>query len=295
MWFNETGSRKVFRWNGWRERPLRPDVFFPGAIIPAGRHLFVLERNHFLPGHESIARIDLATESIERTFADTRRHLTMMLDLEGLPWIAAPEAWADQVLLVDKATNRLAAVLPVPGTPVAIARLGRCLVAFAQEARQASFFDLRAEGFPLVARWDLAGLGDDFDVGLQPEQRRERAAHHRLVFGEDAVTPHSGSLRAVSDVVVRAWNSEGREFAFTHDLVWTNDLIGKERIIHAEATVSRLDDNAMIVIVRDISERVRVFDFKPNFPTIMVTLASDARHRRRLTMRADEGVSGRVS
>lgn len=177
MWFNETGSRKVFRWDGWRERPLRPDVFFPGAIIPAGRHLFVLERNHFLPGHESIARIDLATESIERTFADTRRHLTMMLDLEGLPWIAAPEAWADQVLLVDKATNRLAAVLPVPGTPVAIARLGRCLVAFAQEARQASFFDLRAEGFPLVARWDLAGLGDDF--------QHVRAMH---------ADPHSGSL-----------------------------------------------------------------------------------------------------
>ena len=101
----------------------------------------------------------------------------MMLDLEGLPWIAAPEAWADQVLLVDKATNRLAAVLPVPGTPVAITRLGRRLVAFAQEARQASFFDLSQEGFPLVARWDLAGLGDDFP--------NVRAMH---------ADPHSGSL-----------------------------------------------------------------------------------------------------
>ena len=83
---------------------------------------------------------------------------------------------------------------------------------------------------------------------------------NHLVFGEDAVTPNSGSLRAVSDVVVRAWNTEGSEFAFTHDLVWTNDQIGKERVIHAEATVSRLDDNALIVIVRNISERVRVFE-----------------------------------
>lgn len=162
MWFNETGSRKVFRWNGWWARPLRPDVHFPGAMIPSGRHLFVLERNDFRPGNETIARIDTVTQTIERSFPDTRRFLTMMIDLEGLPWIAAPEAWADQVLLVDKATNRLAAVLPVPGTPVAVTRLGRCLVAFAAEARRASFFDLEADGFPLVAQWDLAGLGDDF-------------------------------------------------------------------------------------------------------------------------------------
>ena len=84
--------------------------------------------------------------------------------------------------------------------------------------------------------------------------------NNHLVFSEDVVTPHSGSLRAVSDVVVRAWNSEGREFDFTHDLVWTNDQIGKERVIHAEATVSRIDDNALIVIIRNISERVRVFE-----------------------------------
>jgi len=189
MWFNETGSRKVFRWNGWWARPLRPDVHFPGAMIPTGRHLFVLERNDFRPGQESIARIDLATQAIERTFSHTRRHLTMMLDLEGLPWIAAPEAWADQVLLVDKATNRLAAALPVAGTPVAVARLGRCLVAFAAEAKAASFFDLGSAGFPLLARWDLAGLGDDFlNVrSLQVDPQRGtlflRSPFHPRVYG----------------------------------------------------------------------------------------------------------------
>ena len=177
MWFNEPGSRKVFRWNGWWARPLRPDVHFPGAMIPSGRHLFVLERNDFRPGRETIARIDTVTHAIERSFPDPRRHLTMILDLEGLPWIAAPEAWADQVLLVDKATNRLAATLPVPGTPVAVARLGECLVVFAAEARQASFFDLGSDGFPLVARWDLTGLGNDF--------RFVRSMH---------VDPHGGRL-----------------------------------------------------------------------------------------------------
>ena len=205
MWFNETGSRKVFRWNGWWARPLRPDVHFPGAMIPSGRHLFVLERNDFRPGNETIARIDTVTHDIERTFSETRRHLTMMLDLEGLPWIAAPEAWADQVLLVDKATNRLAATLPVPGTPVAVARLGQCLVVFAAEARQASFFDLLSAGFPLVARWDLSGLGDDClnvrSVQIDPHSGRLflRSPFHPRVYGNTpavrvAIDPDGATL-----------------------------------------------------------------------------------------------------
>ena len=205
MWFNETGSRKVFRWNGWWARPLRPDVHFPGAMIPSGRWLFVLERNDFRAGSETIARIDTVTHGIERTFPETRRHLTMLLDLDGLPWIAAPEAWADQVLLVDKATNRLIAALPVPGTPVAVARLGQCLVVFAAEARQASFFDLTSAGFPLVARWDLAGMGEDFlnvrSLQVDPLTGRLflRSPFHPRVYGNTpavrvAIDPDGATL-----------------------------------------------------------------------------------------------------
>lgn len=199
MWFNDPGARRVFRWNGWRARPLRPEIHLPGTMIPSGRWLFVLERNDFRPGRETIARIDLTTETIERTFPDTRRRLTMLLDLEGTPWIAAPEAWADQVLLVDKAANRLAATLPVAGTPVAVARLGRCLVVYAADARAASFFDLGCDGFPLVARWDLSGLGDDFrhvrSMEVDPLGGRLylRSAHHPQIAGN---TP---SVRAAFD------------------------------------------------------------------------------------------------
>jgi len=45
---------------------------------------------------------------------------------------------------------------------------------------------------------------------------------------------------------------------FTHDLHWTGS--NKDYIIRSEAKVSRLDQNALIVIIRDISERVRVFE-----------------------------------
>lgn len=159
MFFNETGLGRILHWNGFWARVLPPTVHFPGRILHCGRHLFVLERNHFRPGEETIARIDLAAGGIERSFARTRRRLTMLLDLVGLPWIAAPESWADRVLLVDKATNRLAAEIPVEGGPVEVGRLGDCLVVAAQETRRLAFFHLLRPGFPCVAEWDLAGHG----------------------------------------------------------------------------------------------------------------------------------------
>lgn len=159
MFFNETGLGRVIRWNGFWGRALPPRVHFPGTMLHCGAWLYVLERNDFRPGHESIARIDLARGTIQRTFPETRRRLTTLLDLPGFPWIAAPEAWADRVLLVDRNTNRLAAEIPVEGSPVEVARLGHCLVVATQEARGLSFLDLRDPGFPLVARWDLSAAG----------------------------------------------------------------------------------------------------------------------------------------
>lgn len=159
MFFNETGLGRILHWNGFWARALPATVHFPGRILHCGRHLFVLERNHFLPGEETIARIDLDGGAIERTFPRTRRRLTTLLDLHGLPWIAAPESWADRVLLVDKSTNRLAAEIPVEGSPVEIGRLGDCLVVAAQETLRLRFFHLLRPGFPCVAEWDLAGQG----------------------------------------------------------------------------------------------------------------------------------------
>lgn len=170
MFFNETGLGRILRWNGFWARALPPTVHFPATILHCGRHLFVLERNDFRPGQESIARIDLVDGAIERSFRGTRRRLTTLFDLEGLPWIAAPESWADRVLLVDKASNRLAAEIPVEGMPVEVGRLGDCLVVASQERLALSFFHLRREGFPLVAEWDLAGsaagLGNIRSLGV---------------------------------------------------------------------------------------------------------------------------------
>mmetsp|Transcript_2506 Transcript_2506/g.5314 ORF Transcript_2506/g.5314 Transcript_2506/m.5314 type:complete len:1174 (+) Transcript_2506:62-3583(+) len=81
-----------------------------------------------------------------------------------------------------------------------------------------------------------------------------------LAFDGFGVNSESGALRAVSDIVVKAWACEARELVFPHDLRWANTGHDRDHLIPSEAKVSRLDDNALIVIVRDISERVKVFE-----------------------------------
>jgi hypothetical protein len=192
MYFNEPGSRKVVRWNGWWSRPLEPDIHFPGTMIRCGRHLFVLERHDYRPGHETIARIDLVTQAIERTFPTSRQRITALVDVPGSPWIAATEAWADQVLLIDREANRLAATLPVPGMPVELAMFDRRLVVLAAESRTLMFFDLASAGLPLVAEWDLSGIGPGFEhpraMHVDPESGSVfiRFAFHPLLEGSVA-------------------------------------------------------------------------------------------------------------
>jgi len=81
-----------------------------------------------------------------------------------------------------------------------------------------------------------------------------------VAFDKDEIKAESGALRAVADSVVKAWTINKRDHVFTHDLKWVRKEDGKEVVIRTEAKVSRLDENALIVIVRDISERVKVFE-----------------------------------
>jgi hypothetical protein len=205
MYFNETGSRRVFRWTGFRGLPFAHDIRMPGTIVALPGCLFVLERNRIVPGAENVARIDLATGQIERTFTTPRRGLSTLVRLAGWPWIAAVEGWADQVLLVDTRSNTLAAVLPAPGTPVDAAQVGRHLLVVSRDPKRLRFFDLAAAGVPQVAEWDLAGLGYDFAniTTMHADQRTGRvflrSPFHPAVAGNTPAVkmvacrpPHAG-------------------------------------------------------------------------------------------------------
>ena len=162
MYFNETGSRKVFRWTRWGARPLAPDIHLPGVILPFEKFVFVLERNRLSAGAENVVKIDLASQRIERTFPQPRNKLSTMIDLHGYPWLAAVESWADQTLLIDKEHNTLFAALPTPGTPIDVAQFRTHLLVVSRDPKRLRFFDLSVSGTPQVAEWDLSALGDDF-------------------------------------------------------------------------------------------------------------------------------------
>ena len=65
-------------------------------------------------------------------------------------------------------------------------------------------------------------------------------------------------ISSVADLIVRAWDSGRKEALLLHDLVRVQD--GTEHVVRCEAKVTKLEDNALVVVMRDISERFRRFE-----------------------------------
>jgi hypothetical protein len=56
-------------------------------------------------------------------------------------------------------------------------------------------------------------------------------------------------------LVVKAWTCEQDEFLSMHDIAGPDN-----RKIQCEGKVTKLDSNALVVVVRDISERFKLFE-----------------------------------
>lgn len=70
-------------------------------------------------------------------------------------------------------------------------------------------------------------------------------------------SPNDEELSSMADLVVRAWHVD-REDTLMHDIVIADGL--DLRSVRCEAKVNYLDDNARIIVVRDISERFKLFE-----------------------------------
>jgi len=156
MFFNNPGDREVFQWNG-KSEPLKHEISGPGQLVLMSDFLFVLERRSFSLGDEDIYRIDLKSGQGKRVFSENRQGLTNLLPLPSRGLLAASEGLADQILLIDAATNAVKATVKVPGgTPRGLAQLGHCLVVGSDVSKKVSFFDLRRPAPELVEEWDLS-------------------------------------------------------------------------------------------------------------------------------------------
>jgi hypothetical protein len=101
-----------------------------------------------------------------------------------------------------------------------------------------------------------AGGDDDSD---------EQSAGRRRVYGNAtgyaaAETPdvRPEEFSSMAELVVRAWGLDSAETLLMQDLVLLHE--SEEHIIRCEAKVTRLEENALVIVVRDISERFRRFE-----------------------------------
>merc|ERR1712176_248670 len=70
----------------------------------------------------------------------------------------------------------------------------------------------------------------------------------------DGVLISAKELSSVTDLFIRAWNAGKGESLLMHDLVQ------QQGNIRCEAKVMRMEKNALVIVVRDISERFRLFE-----------------------------------
>ena len=136
--------------------------------------------------------------------------------------------------------------------------------------KKSILFQLSQDVFPVIDRKEITDDTNNVeDHWVKPEnilnfQYTEFATGlnttQSLVFKGHEVLPDKRALAAVADCVVKAWQAKGREHVFSPILRWIREDKNEEVLIHSEAKVSRLDENSLIVIIRDISERVKVFN-----------------------------------
>ena len=93
----------------------------------------------------------------KRVFSASRQGITTLLPLPARGQIAASEGLADQVLLIDAATNAVKTTVKVAGgTPRGLAQIGHCLAVGSDVAKKVTFYDLRKEEPSVVGEWDLS-------------------------------------------------------------------------------------------------------------------------------------------
>ena len=81
-------------------------------------------------------------------------------------------------------------------------------------------------------------------------------------FKEEPTSGVRPGVVAMGELLVRAWNTShsGEEVLLMHDIVREENKTGEIRHVRCEAKVTRLENDAILVVVRDISERFRRFE-----------------------------------
>lgn len=134
--------------------------------------------------------------------------------------------------------------------------------------RKSILYEMAASAFQLKSANNTANGGEEISPIVNPEMivnAQETGFSLMNTVAGDFIDDESklSRVRAVSDIMIKAWTIESRDHEFSHNLPWASVVQmdqSSKKSIRVEAKVSRLDENSLIVIVRDISERVRAFE-----------------------------------
>ncbi len=161
LFFNEAGSRAVYRLGGFGAKALPFEISGPGKMALAGDSLFIVERKSFYQGDENLVRFDLKTNTGERLFAGNRNMLSNLAVLSGTKQVAVTETGADRVHVFDAATGKARHEITVADGPAAVAGLGKCVLTLSYFAKTLHVHDVSGATAVAVDTWDLSELGED--------------------------------------------------------------------------------------------------------------------------------------
>jgi hypothetical protein len=117
----------------------------------------------------------------------------------------------------------------------------------------------KALAFELDARCVVADITDDIlPANVYDLDFKDLSPSGRPQKREKSCALEKEELASIAKLVVRAWKEDSPKSLIMHDLVRRS---GSSRIIiRCEANITRMEDNALILVIRDISERFRRFE-----------------------------------
>lgn len=179
----------------------------------------------------------------------------------------SPSFFREALISKQEKLNDISAVVLELENPMKFKRRD----SFTNVASRVELGDLPSVGMKIIRKEDFARL----DLH-SPESKN---IFDPVVTGSGEEKPDLMTYRVVafSDMMSRAWHTKTAESVFEHDV---DPREGRGPRTKFEVKVTRLDEHAIVVVVRDVSERYRRFEAEKKFVIETTARQKDAEANR---------------
>jgi hypothetical protein len=164
IYFNEPGSRGVYRWSNNRLNTVSEGVISgPGVMQFRDGNLWVLERGGlFAYGDENLVHINTRTGTLTRPFdqSNIRGAADIALSTDGRYLAVTMGGGKPAVKLYDVQTNTFHSGLSLDHWGDRLATFGQCVVSLSPEDKTIEFMHIESAALTKIAEWSLSEAGD---------------------------------------------------------------------------------------------------------------------------------------